>query len=174
MNILTNVYPQVLFCFDLVYVWCTCVEACSHLWAHVFMCVEDYVDYVGYLPRWHTILHIETMSSESWPLGWIARQFALGFLIAPLWITSGPPCPLTFAWFLGAKLSSRHTNYRDMPRTPKVFLWSMKSNKNTQEPYHSWDIPRIYGQFIHNYIEYLTFLEIRKVDGWELQELYQM
>lgn len=28
-----------------VCVWCTCVKACSHLWAHVFMCVEDYVDW---------------------------------------------------------------------------------------------------------------------------------
>lgn len=45
----------------------------------------------------------------------------------------------------------------------------MKSNKNTQESYHFWDIPHIYGQYIHNYIEYLTFLEIRRVNGWELQ-----
>lgn len=144
-----------------------CVEACSYWWAHVFMCVEDYVVDVGYLPRWYTILHIETMSFESWPLGWTTSWFALGILIAPLWtgITSGSPCPLTLTWFLGAKLSSRHTNYRDMPGTPKVFLWSMKSNKNTQESYHFWDIPHIYGQYIHNYIEFLTFLEIRRVKG---------
>lgn len=35
---------------------------------------------VGYLPRWYTILHI-----ESWPLGWTTSWFALGILIAPLW-----------------------------------------------------------------------------------------